>query len=156
MKKLFVLAIWLCLIACSILKPINPPSPTLTPEPTPTPTPISCLDAVAHFTEQAPPLLQEWQEAYDAAKNAPLVELPKKVQELQRIKREFEALLPAGCKEEAAALYQDSIQLMDEVIKGLDDLASGDLMPEAQKYLDTAEGYLKDFMDSLGMPQSEP
>ena len=107
---------------------------------------------MAHFTEQAPALLQEWQEAYDAAKKAPLLELPKKVEELQRIKREFEALLPAGCNEEAEALYQDSVQLMDEVIKGLDDLASGDLMPEAQEYLDTAEGYLKDFMDSLGTP----
>jgi len=107
---------------------------------------------VAHFTEQAPALLQEWQEAYDAAKKAPLLELPKKVEELKRIKREFEALLPAGCNEEAEALYQDSVQLMDEVIKGLDDLASGDLMPEAQEYLDTAEGYLKDFMDSLGTP----
>lgn len=153
MNRMLILVMWISLIACSILNPLNEPTPTL--EPTPTPTPEPCLDEAAHFIERAPILLKEWQNAYDAARSASLLELPKKIQELQRIREEFENLLPAGCRRDAEALYQDSIQFMDEIIKGLGDLSNGDLGPEAQDYLEAAEDYLKGIMDSLGMPQAE-
>ena len=126
MKKLYYLLLMSVLLTnCTALgtatNTTQEPATIIAPshEPTIAPTVDVCYEEFKYLIENAPPIIEEWKDEFAVTMDTSKELLPGRIENMRRIKKDMEAVLPVSCPHvDPENHYGDIALSMDEIIKG--------------------------------------